>query len=414
MNSLDNFENNNWNSYTPPSYQSGYYSYNYTNNSKPPKSKKEGISLKTLIASVLIAAIVGAGTGIGAVELLSFSKDSETVTENGVVENKVTTINVDKTASNIVEAVAEKVTDSVVGIRTTASVTNFFYGNTESTGEGSGIIYTKDGYIITNYHVIAEAVESSQGKIEVFLADQTETAIPASVVGYNISTDLAVIKIDKNGLNAIELANSDDIKVGQFVVAIGNPGGLEYISTVTYGIVSGLNRSLSDNESEINYIQTDAAINPGNSGGALVNAEGKLIGVNSVKIVSESYEGMGFAIPTNSVVEICQNIIDHKDDPAPYIGITLSERYDASTLRYLGFPSGAVVQSIAEDSPADDAGIKRGDIITELSGKEINDYNDFEDALNDCEVGSTVKLKVYRSGKYYTVSVKIASDNSAK
>lgn len=411
---MDNFENNNWNSYTPPSYQSGYYSYNYTNNSKPPKSKKEGISLKTLIASVLIAAIVGAGTGIGAVELLSFSKDSETVTENGVVENKVTTINVDKTASNIVEAVAEKVTDSVVGIRTTASVTNFFYGNTESTGEGSGIIYTKDGYIITNYHVIAEAVESSQGKIEVFLADQTETAIPASVVGYNISTDLAVIKIDKNGLNAIELANSDDIKVGQFVVAIGNPGGLEYISTVTYGIVSGLNRSLSDNESEINYIQTDAAINPGNSGGALVNAEGKLIGVNSVKIVSESYEGMGFAIPTNSVVEICQNIIDHKDDPAPYIGITLSERYDASTLRYLGFPSGAVVQSIAEDSPADDAGIKRGDIITELSGKEINDYNDFEDALNDCEVGSTVKLKVYRSGKYYTVSVKIASDNSAK
>lgn len=411
---MDNFENNNWNSYTPPSYQSGYYSYNYTNNSKPPKSKKEGISLKTLIASVLIAAIVGAGTGIGAVELLSFSKDSETVTENGVVENKVTTINVDKTASNIVEAVAEKVTDSVVGIRTTASVTNFFYGNTESTGEGSGIIYTKDGYIITNYHVIAEAVESSQGKIEVFLADQTETAIPASVVGYNISTDLAVIKIDKNSLNAIELANSDDIKVGQFVVAIGNPGGLEYISTVTYGIVSGLNRSLSDNESEINYIQTDAAINPGNSGGALVNAEGKLIGVNSVKIVSESYEGMGFAIPTNSVVEICQNIIDHKDDPAPYIGITLSERYDASTLRYLGFPSGAVVQSIAEDSPADDAGIKRGDIITELSGKEINDYNDFEDALNDCEVGSTVKLKVYRSGKYYTVSVKIASDNSAK
>lgn len=418
---MENFENNSTESnssyYNQPSYQSGYYSYNYSkpnsNPPTPPKKNKEGFSLKTIIIAVLVAAIVGAGTGAVTVKYLD--KDTVVSEENGTVNNKVTTINVDKTASNVVEAVAEKVTDSVVGIRTTASVTNFFYGSTESTGEGSGIIYKSDGYIITNYHVISEAVESNGGKIEVFLADQTETAIPATVVGYNISTDLAVIKVEKTGLSAIELADSDDIKVGEFVVAIGNPGGLEYISTVTYGIVSGLNRSLSGNdESEINYIQTDAAINPGNSGGALVNTEGKLIGVNSVKIVSESYEGMGFAIPTNTVIEVCQNIIDHKDDPVPYIGITLSERYDASTLRYLGFPSGAVVQSVADGSPADEVHIKRGDIITELDGKEINDYNDFEDALNSCKVGASVKIKIYRSGDYYTSSITIESDNSAK
>ena len=404
---LENFERGNEN------INSGYYSYVYKK-PEPPKKDKNTVTFKALIAAVLIAAIVGAGSGITAVLLLG-KNDSKITDSTDKPSNSVTTINVEKTASNIVEAVAEKVTDSVVGIRTTAYVNYFFYGNTESTGEGSGIIYSSDGYIITNYHVISGAVESEGGKIEVFLADETETAIPATVIGYNISTDLAVIKVNKTGLPAIELANSDELKVGQFVVAIGNPGGLEYISTVTYGIVSGLNRSISGSDnSSVEYIQTDAAINPGNSGGALVNSEGKLIGVNSVKIVSESYEGMGFAIPTNTVVEICQNIIDHKDDPEPYVGITISERYDASTLKYLGFPSGAVVQNVAEDSPAQQANIKRGDIITEIGGNAVKDYEDYEQKLSECTVGDTVKFKIYRSGSYYTASVKIASDNNSK
>ncbi len=403
--------------YEEPKMQNGY-SYQSPTMFSQKKRENKNYSFRAVLAAVLVAAIVGAAGGAvviaGAVRFGIFSvKQSEPPT----TENKVTTINVDKTASNMVEAVAEKVTPSVVGIRTTTSVTNFFYGSTESTGEGSGIVYTSDGYIITNYHVISEAVESKSGKIEVFLSTDLSTAYPAKVIGYNISTDLAVIKIEKTGLTAIELGNSEEIKVGEFVVAIGNPGGLEYMSTVTYGIVSGLNRSISTDsskESEVQYIQTDAAINPGNSGGALVNSEGKLIGVNSVKIVSESYEGMGFAIPVKSAVEICQNIIDRKDDPVPYVGISLSERYDASSLRYLGFPEGAVVLSVIDDSPADEAGIKRGDIITKFGDVDITDYNDFGEALRESRVGDKVKVRVYRSGSYYSTIITVASENSVK
>ncbi len=416
-NNNDNSEGNSYqpNFSTPPQRS---YSYQVPEPPAPKKPNNNNYSFKAVIAAVLVAAIVGAAGGAvvvaGAVKFGIFNTEQQGPT---TTENKVTTINVDKTASNMVEAVAEKVTPSVVGIRTTASVNNFFFGSTEATGEGSGIVYTSDGYIITNYHVIAEAVESSSGKIEVFLSTDLSKAYPASVIGYNISTDLAVIKIDKTGLTAIELGNSEDLKVGEFVVAIGNPGGLEYMSTVTYGIVSGLNRSVSTDsskKSEVQYIQTDAAINPGNSGGALVDSSGKLIGVNSVKIVSESYEGMGFAIPVKSAVEICQNIIDRKDDPEPYVGISLSERYDASSLRYLGFPAGAVVLSVIEDSPADEAGIKRGDIITEFGDEEISDYNDFSEELKETRVGDKVKIRIYRSGSYYSTTITIASENSVK
>lgn len=390
----------------------------YYNKPKRPKKEKRVVSFYAVIAAVLIAAIVGAGAGVGSVLMLSrFNKPETNESFGGSTTNQITNITVDKTASNIVEAVAEKVTPSVVGIRTTVSVNSFFFGNSEQSGEGSGIIYTKDGYIITNYHVISEAVEAQSGKIEVFLSKNTDSAIPASVVGYNISSDLAVIKVDRNDLVPVELGNSENLKVGEFVIAIGNPGGLEYMSSVTYGIVSGLNRSVSSEKgkaSRVEYIQTDAAINPGNSGGALVNTEGKLVGVNSVKIVSESYEGMGFSIPVNAVVEICNKIIEKQDDPSPYLGITISERYDSNTLNYLGFPDGAVVSGVDEGSPADDAGIKRGDIITELAGIELSDYNDYSEALHECEVGKKITCKIYRSGRTYSATIKVGSDNSVK
>lgn len=394
-----------------------YFSANPKHNNAFKKAGNKKYGIGVVITSIILAAVIGAVAS--SLVLMRFGGFENS--ESDVVlpqNNSTTTINVEKTASNIVEAVAEKVTPSVVGIRTTSSYNNFFYGSTESTGEGSGIIYTSDGYIITNYHVIGDAVESSSGKIEVFLSSDTTGGIAASVIGYNISTDLAVIKINKKGLPAVEIGTSDSLKVGQFVVAIGNPGGLEYMSSVTYGVVSGLNRSVSSesgkNKSKINYIQTDAAINPGNSGGALVDSQGRLIGVNSVKIVSESYEGMGFAIPVNSVVEICRKIIERKDAPAPYIGVNLSERYDADTLRYLGYPAGAVVQSVIGQSPAEKSNIKRGDIITEFAGEEIEDYEDFNDVLSECEVGQKVKIKIYRGGGYYSTNIVVGSDNSAK
>ena len=186
------------------------------------------------------------------------------------------------------------------------------------------------------------------------------------------------------------------------------------MGSATWGIVSGLNRVLSADSdgSTTQLIQTDAAINPGNSGGALVNTEGKLIGINSSKLVSESVEGMGFAIPSNTVKEICDKIIAKENNPDPYLGITVSTRYDPETLKNWNFPVGAVVYSVAVDSPADDAGIQKGDIVTEFNGKKITHYNLLSDYLEECKPGEKVTMQIYRSGKYIDGTVTIGSNNS--
>jgi len=314
------------------------------------------------------------------------------------------------TPVNIVEAVAVKVTPSVVGIRTTTSVVSFFGGGNEQMGEGSGVIYSSDGYIITNYHVIADAISNSGGKIEVFLDSDTEKSHTAQVVGYNISTDLAVIKIDAKGLQKAEIGNSDELKLGQYVITVGNPGGLEFMDSVTYGVISGLDRIVSS-DSDLKLIQTDAAINPGNSGGALVNAKGQLVGINSSKIVSEEYEGMGFAIPVKKVIEVCDGIIERENAPEPYVGISISERYTADVLSFYGYPTGAVVLSVAETSPAENAGIRRGDIITKFKGTTLNSYEMFEQLLSECSPGEKVNAEIYRSGKYYSTEITIGSNS---
>ena len=256
------------------------------------------------------------------------------------------------------------------------------------------------------------AIKASSGKIEVFLNEDNSKSYSAKVIGYNISYDLAVIKIDGKNLKAVELGDSDKLKRGQYVAAIGCPGGLDFMGSVSYGIISGLNRQVNESTKEsISLIQTDAAINPGNSGGALLDIEGKLIGVNSSKISATEYEGMGFAIPINTVKEICNKIIENKDKPQPYVGISLSETYDEQTLNRLGFPSGAVVSSVATDSPAYAAGIRRGDIITEFASQKISNYNDLYDAISNCTAGEKVSVKLYRSGKYYKTDIKVLSNN---
>ena len=211
-------------------------------------------------------------------------------------------------------------------------------------------------------------------------------------------------------LPAVEIANSDELKVGQYVITIGNPGGLEFMDSVTYGIVSGLDRVVSS-DSGVELIQTDAAINPGNSGGALVNSKGQLVGINSSKIVSEEYEGMGFAIPSNTVVEICKNIISKENSPEPYIGITISEKYTSEVLKYYGYPTGAVVLSVATGSPAYEAGIRKGDIITEFKGSKITEYTVLEQLMEECKPDESVNVKLYRGGRTYTTTIKVASNN---
>ncbi|MBS7262196.1 MAG: trypsin-like peptidase domain-containing protein [Eubacteriales bacterium] len=312
-----------------------------------------------------------------------------------------------------VKAAYQKANPSVVGIRVTIQATTIFGQSTTGTSEGSGVIYTTDGYIITNFHVVQAMYEYKTSTLQVFLESDPTVGVDATVVGYNVGADLAVLKIDRTGLPALEIGDSDELEEGDFVVAIGNPGGLNYMGSVSFGIVSGLNRTIaSSGSAALPLIQTDAAINPGNSGGALLDINGRLVGINSAKIVDEQFEGMGFAIPSNSVKEICSSIIAHKDDPTPYIGITVSTRYSASTLQMMGYPAGAVVESVAAGSPAADAGIQRGDIIVELAGTAISDYTGYSTAANGLQPGQTVSIKIYRSGRYGTTEITVIANNS--
>ena len=409
-------------SYTPPVYTPNVSNTSPIPPSQPSKPKKEKAPKKygagIIVLSVLLAALIGAGGGVfgvffaqkhlGVTDTASTSSKEETTSQQ-VVPN----ITVDETVNSSIEAVAKKAGPSIIGIRTTAAVTNFFGGSTEETGEGSGIIYSQDGYIITNYHVIESAVESSNSKVEVFLASDTETAIEATVIGYNIASDLAVVKVEKTGLPAIQFADSDKLSVGQYAIAIGNPGGLEFIGSVSSGVISGLNRSVTvGTGNTMSLIQTDAAINPGNSGGALVDINGNLIGVNSVKLVSTGYEGMGFAIPSNTVKQICDNIIAKQNDPTPYLGIQISQSYSSEQLIALGYPAGAVVVSVDEGGPAYESKIQRGDIITEFNGVAVNDYKELENAILQCKPGDSVTIKIFRAGRFYSSHINVAANNA--
>ncbi len=407
--------------------QSGAYtqgSYPVPPVSKTKRKQKRTYSAAVIVVSVVLAAIVAAISSAAVVMTLN-ANTAKTVTQLPSVSQKSTSTDKSDSSdtsevnlvqsedsseiSSALQTVAAKSGKSVVGIRTTTSVNSFFSGSSESTGEGSGVVYTADGYIVTNYHVISGATSGSKSKIEVFFDNCNTQSFEASVVGYNIASDLAVIKINATGLTPADFGDSSVLAVGQYVITIGAPGGLEFMGSVTYGIISGLNRQVSSS-SGVGLIQTDAAINPGNSGGALLDTSGKLIGINSSKIVSEEFEGMGFAIPVNTVIEVCNNIINNKGTSEPYVGITVSEKYTAELLESYGYPKGAVVSSVAEGSPAEDTGISRGDIITEFNGVKITDYTVYTKTLAKCKPGDTVSLKLYRNGRNYTAKIKIASN----
>ena len=374
------------------------------------KRPKKAFSFGSLIAVALITAIVVSGCFMA---FSNFLPGNAVNTSSEIIKNESTEkiVEINGTIEELAQVAAEKASKSVVGVQTTFAVQNFFLGESTSSGSGSGVIYKEDGYIITNYHVISEAIDSNNSSIMVFLDNNTEKGYEATVINYNISCDLAVLKINKTGLNAIELGNSDDLKVGQYVVAIGSPGGLEFMGSTTFGIISGLNREIATTDGNMDLIQTDAAINPGNSGGALVNTKGELIGISSSKLVDESYEGMGFAIPINTVKTICDNLIAHEGEGEAYTGVSVSYNYTEEVLKYYGYPTGAVVASVDAESPAEKVGIRRGDIITKFGDREINSYTQYETALKDYYPGDTVKVTFYRSGKTETVTLTIGSGN---
>ena len=308
---------------------------------------------------------------------------------------------------------ASKVLPSIVGIKVDYTITsNFMQGISQSSqAEGSGIIISKDGYILTNNHIINSADSSiyyevsEATKVSVYLYND-ETAYEATIVGTDEQTDLAIIKIEKDNLTAAELGNSNSIKIGEFAMAIGNPLGME--SSVTSGIISAVNRSVtSEDGTTYNLIQTDAAINSGNSGGALVNAEGKVIGINTLKLSGSGIEGMGFAIPINETIEIYKDLIEHGKVLRPYIGIGGID-LDESSAKYYNLPTGIYVKEIYSNSPAALADLKQGDIITAIDDTKVNSMTELNDIKNKKNIGDEITLDVYRSGETIKVKVKLA------
>jgi serine protease Do len=317
-----------------------------------------------------------------------------------------------------VTAIAEKVSPSIVGIRSSFTVRDFFMGEQANKGEGSGIIIKSDGYIMTNYHVIADTVDERTrkvgkgAKIEVFLPSQKDKPYTAEVVGFDVRTDLAVIKIGGTNLPAAELGDSDILKVGELAVAIGNPGGLEYMGSVTVGVVSGLNRTIqSETGKELKLIQTDAAINPGNSGGALVNSKGQVIGVNSIKIAAQGFEGLGFAIPINEAKKITDDLMQFKYVTGrPILGIVPDTRFNEDVAKKYNVPVGVLVAEVSPLSGAYKAGIQVGDIITKFDGKAVKDRTELDELRNKHKVGDVATVEIYRDEAYQTLKVTLSED----
>ena len=271
---------------------------------------------------------------------------------------------------------------------------------------------------MTNNHVIESALvgtsnDIAQGaRIEVILPNEREKAYTAKVVGRDSKTDLAVLKIEKNNLPAVEFGNSDEVKVGELAVAIGNPGGLEYMGSVTVGVISGLNRTIPiADDRYMKLIQTDASINPGNSGGALVNSKGQLIGVNTAKIGGFDYEGLGFAIPINKAKEITDSLIEFNYVKGrPLIGITVETRFTEEIAKRNNLPMGVLVDEVALYSAAHKAGIKRMDIITKFNGVRVKSLEELNNERDKHKPGDIVKVEVYREGKTIELELEIGEE----
>lgn len=288
---------------------------------------------------------------------------------------------------------SEKVSDSVVGILCYSDDVPDQADTTTASSQGSGIIFSQDGYVITNAHVIGNS--KTAYAIRVVTSDGKE--YKAGVVGYDSRTDIAVLKMDDaKGLTPATFGDSSQLEVGQDIIVVGNPGGLDYQNTTTKGVISALDRKLSTS-SLTKYIQTDAAINPGNSGGPLVNYYGQVVGITTSKIVSETYEGMGFAIPSQTVKSIVDTLVKNGYvEGRVKIGISGIAVTSDQASNY-NIPQGIYVQSIVSGGPCDGTSLKEGDIITEVDGETITSFADVYAILETHKPGDKIKVKYYSS-----------------
>ncbi|MBE6868829.1 MAG: PDZ domain-containing protein [Ruminococcus albus] len=422
---MDNMENNNIYNTNENSDTQTFKPAEYTAPvTAAPRTKNSKLRLAALAVSFsLLGGALGTGGTFAALKYLnadsssaqtkSASADTKAETESSTEKGKAViktaesgekavamqTVKTDGTQLSASEVYKNNV-NSTVGITTEIS-TNYFGYTTTAAASGSGFIITEDGYIVTNYHVIDGA-----NKVKVTTYDNT--SYDAEIVGSDESNDIAVLKIDATGLEAVTLGDSEALSVGDNVVAIGNPLG-ELTFTLTSGVVSAMDRQITTSNSVMmNLIQTDCAINSGNSGGALFNMYGEVVGVTNAKYSSNSsteasIDNIGFAIPINTVKDIVTSIIENGYVVKPYIGVSVETVN--SDMKSYGIPEGAVVRQVNDDSPAKEAGLEVNDIVTKIDGKEIKSSTDMVAAIRKCKKGDKITVTVYRQGETKELSI---------
>ena len=364
--------------------------------------KKTGVKVTAL---VLACAVVGGGAGFGGAALarsVGAADSSTTLRQSGRTAQEVTVKKVTgQTLMSPAEVYASTV-NSVVSINSSSVSTNIFGQRVESASSGSGFVVTQDGYIVTNHHVIASATS-----VTVTMYDGSE--YPATVVGSDSDYDVAVLKINATGLQPVTLGSSEDVNVGDTVLAIGNPLG-ELTFSMSQGIVSCCDRAINVDGTPFNMIQVDASINPGNSGGPLVNLYGEVVGIVSAKYSTYStttVEGLGFAIPISDVKSIITDIMENGavTDKA-YMAITAGTMTAQMAAQYsIDVTQGVFVYSVVEGGAGDKAGLRLGDVITKLNDTTLTSRQDMSAAMKSYRAGDTVTLTVYRGGQYITTEL---------
>ena len=376
-----------------------------------PEVKKKKLPWVFILILALCCCLLSGALGVGGVLLMQRiqAEEAEEVQEQdisyiiqGVRENSVIEmVEVDTGKLMTPAEVYAANVNSTVGI-TTSVTTNFWGYQSTSAASGSGFIISDDGYILTNFHVIED---SSHISVSMYNGDSFDAAL----IGYDESTDIAVLKIDTEGLAPVILGDSNNLNVGDSVVAIGNPLG-ELTFTLTSGTISAKDREVTfSNNTTMNLLQTDCTINSGNSGGALFNLYGEVIGVTNAKYgnasnSSASIDNIGFAIPINSIMNIVTSIIEKGYISKPYIGISVLD-VSAETQAY-GIPAGAAVQSVAENGPAARAGLQKGDVITAVDGKAMTS-TELVNYVGSASVGQQIQFSVYRQGETLEMTVDV-------
>lgn len=380
---------------------------NDTNNKS---NNNNGMGFLKFVAGMVVVSIVGGGVAGGSYAFLNDYLTQQSLVDAkiagpiktvDIIEPKLTPVVAAMTAPNTITQIAENVGPSIVSIINNQSVTNWIM-EYQASGLGSGVIFKEDDekiYIITNAHV----VEGAETLTVTFIGNEK---VSAEVVGMDSLTDVAVISVDKkevpveliNKISIAPLGDSDQIRVGDLAIAIGTPLDEAYNNTVTAGIISAINRTIDVSaESEMRLIQTDAAINPGNSGGALIGPSGEVIGINTIKLVDDKVEGMGFAIPINDVKIIVDELVEHGRIIRPSLGITGATM--TQDIAQFEIPVGVYVASVVPGSAADIGGMKQHDIILEFDGVKITSIEELRELLKGKEVGDQVVVRLSRSGE---------------